>query len=105
MLSDGLRSCAPPVVRHFVSEDEMALVLPCRRGWSGPLTEALLSFYQDFENIKQGAYGLPYDMVTLSHRQNNPLFILSQASAFIREATATLRRRYEHAWVPPSVWT
>ncbi|EFN55961.1 hypothetical protein CHLNCDRAFT_145276 [Chlorella variabilis] len=26
-----------------------------RRGWAGPLTEALLTFYQDFENIKAGA--------------------------------------------------
>lgn len=34
----------------------------------------------------------PWDM-DLRHRQFNPLFILSRASAFLEEATDTLRRR------------
>lgn len=80
-------------------------LLPRRRGWAGPLTEALLTFYQDFENIKAGAYSLPWDMITLGHRQANPLFILQRASAFIREATETLRRRqaYQRLSLPVAV--
>lgn len=73
-----------------------------RRGWAGPLTEAMLTYYQDFENIKEGKYGLPWDMVDFSHRQFNPLFILQRGAAFLSEATATLRRRDQG--VPDQVW-
>lgn len=33
---------------------------------------------QDLENIKNGLYKMPWDMTTLSHRQYNPLFVLSR---------------------------
>jgi hypothetical protein len=64
-----------------------------RDGWQGPLTEAFLSYYQDYENIKEGRYGLPWDMTTLTHRQFNPLYILRKGAAFLSEARETMRRR------------
>ncbi|KAI8105187.1 hypothetical protein M9435_000357 [Picochlorum sp. BPE23] len=66
-----------------------------RNGWQGPLAEACMSYYQDYENIKEGRYTLPWDMVTTSHRQFNPLYIARKAAAFVTEATDTLRRREE----------
>mmetsp|Transcript_8605 Transcript_8605/g.23334 ORF Transcript_8605/g.23334 Transcript_8605/m.23334 type:complete len:511 (-) Transcript_8605:150-1682(-) len=65
-----------------------------KSGWQGPLAEACLSYYQDFENIKAGKYGMPWDM-NLNHRQFNPLYIARKAAAFVAEATDTLRRREE----------
>ena len=64
-----------------------------RTGWAGPLTEALLMFYQDYEQIKEGAFALPWDMTTTGHRQFNPLYVLRKATAFVSEAADTLRRR------------
>ena len=32
-------------------------------------------YSQDLENIQSGAYKLPWDMTTPSHRQFNPLFV------------------------------
>lgn len=43
-----------------------------------------------------GKYSLPWDM-DLSHRQFNPLFVLSRAVNFISEAQETLRRRWVNA--------
>ncbi|KAI3437854.1 hypothetical protein D9Q98_000300 [Chlorella vulgaris] len=63
-----------------------------RRGWSGPVTEALLTYWQDFQNIKQGKYVAPWDM-TPGHRQFNPLFVLRRGFNFLGEAVDTLRRR------------
>lgn len=65
-----------------------------KSGWQGPLAEACLSYYQDYENIKANKYNLPWDM-NLSHRQFNPLYIASKAFGFVTEATDTLRRREE----------
>lgn len=61
-------------------------------GWSGPLAEAFLSYYQDYENIKEGKYVLPWDM-DITHRQFNPLYILSKGRKFVNEAVETLQRR------------
>ena len=72
-----------------------------RNGWQGPLSEAMLSYYQDFENIKEGKYKLPWDM-DLTHRQFNPLFILRRGVQFMTEATDTLARR-ERGY-PDDVW-
>jgi hypothetical protein len=35
-------------------------------------------YKQDLDAIKQGAFKLPWDMTTISHRQYNPLFVLSK---------------------------
>jgi hypothetical protein len=43
---------------------------------SNRLYEALAMYKQDLEAIKQGAFKLPWDMTTVSHRQYNPLFVL-----------------------------
>ena len=66
-----------------------------KSGWQGPLAEAVMAYYQDYENIKSGAYALPWDMTTPSHRQFNPLYIARKASQFVTEAVDTLRRREE----------
>lgn len=73
-----------------------------RSGWAGPLGEALLMYYQDFENIKEGKYSLPWDMSTSGHRQFNPLFIAQRGISFLREATATLQRRDQGS--PEELW-
>lgn len=76
-----------------------------KSGWQGPLAEACLSYYQDYENIKENKYSLPWDM-NLNHRQFNPLYIASKAAAFVAEATDTLRRREEgrteEVWIKSS---
>lgn len=64
-----------------------------RSGWQGPLAEAFMAYYQDYECIKQGAYALPYDMTSTSHRQFNPLYVIRKANAFFTEASDTLKRR------------
>ena len=75
-----------------------------RNGWQGPLAEAFLSYYQDYEMIKEGTYKMPYDGVELrpTNRQFNPLYILRKGALFLSEATETLRRRERNA--PDEVW-
>lgn len=74
-----------------------------RNGWQGPLAEACFAYYQDYENIKEGKYILPWDMTTTSHRQFNPFYVSRKAFAFGQEATETLRRREqgktENVWL------
>jgi ubiquinone/menaquinone biosynthesis C-methylase UbiE len=70
-------------------------LLRSTRGVAGPLTEAMLMFYQDHELIKEGKYALPWDMTTSGHRQFNPLYVLQRSAAFLNEASQTLRRRGE----------
>ncbi|KAF6266375.1 S-adenosyl-L-methionine-dependent methyltransferase [Scenedesmus sp. NREL 46B-D3] len=60
---------------------------------SNRLYEALAVYKQDLESIKQGAFKLPWDMTTVSHRQYNPLFVLSKSAQFVAEGIATLNRR------------
>lgn len=61
-------------------------------GFAGPLGDAMLTFYQDYELIKEGKYALPWDMVTVN-RQFNPLWILYRSTTFLAEAAQTLARR------------
>lgn len=70
--------------------------------FQGPLIEACLSYYQDYENIKAGKYTLPWDMTTTNHRQFSPFYIARKAASFVTEATDTLRRREEGR--AESVW-
>jgi ubiquinone/menaquinone biosynthesis C-methylase UbiE len=73
-----------------------------RSGLYVPLSEALLMFYQDYENVRRGIYKLPWDMTTSGHRQTNPLNVLDKFTRFMREASSTLGRR--DAGVPDKVW-
>ncbi|KAI7837521.1 hypothetical protein COHA_008657 [Chlorella ohadii] len=75
--------------------DPPSPVLRTASGVAGPVTEAMLMYYQDHENIKEGKYALPWDMASLNHRQFNPLYVLQRSAAFLNEATQTLRRRGE----------
>lgn len=72
-----------------------------RSGWRGPLAEAMLSYYQDFENIKEGRYVMPWD-AALTHRQLNPLFVAGRSIRFVSEAAKTLQRRERGS--PDQVW-
>jgi hypothetical protein len=73
-----------------------------RNGWQGPLAEAFLAYYQDYESIKEGKYGMPWDGTSITHRQFNPLYIARRAAAFVTEAADTLRRR--DRGTPDEVW-
>lgn len=74
-----------------------------RGGLGGPVLEALATYKADFENIQAGVYKLPWDMTTFGrHKQSNPLFVLRQATNFVREAADTLGRRDRGA--DTSVW-
>jgi hypothetical protein len=42
------------------------------------LYEGIAMYRQDLASIKGGAYKLPWDMTTLTHRQYNPLFMLNR---------------------------
>ena len=45
---------------------------------SNRLYEGIAMYRQDLANIKSGAYKLPWDMTTITHRQYNPLFVLNK---------------------------
>ncbi|KAG2447858.1 hypothetical protein HYH02_007314 [Chlamydomonas schloesseri] len=64
--------------------------------------EAIATFQQDYDNIKSGAYPLPWDMTSPSHRQYNPLNVLGRSAQFIQESVATLRRRVREQ--PEPLW-
>ncbi|KAG2430118.1 hypothetical protein HXX76_010217 [Chlamydomonas incerta] len=55
--------------------------------------EAIATFQQDYDNIRDGAYPLPWDMTSPRHRQYNPVNVLGRSAQFIQESVATLRRR------------
>lgn len=55
--------------------------------------EGIAMYQQDLENIKAGAYKLPWDMTTINHRQFNPLFALNRSMMFLEEATTALQRK------------
>jgi hypothetical protein len=57
---------------------------------------------QDYRNIQEGRYNLPWDMTTPRHRQFNPLFIARKFVDFVQEASATLKRRTVGS--PEDVW-
>jgi len=58
------------------------------------LLETLLCYEEDyFKGIAKGFYREPWDMVSLNHRQSNPINALAQTSRFVREAVGTLGRR------------
>lgn len=57
---------------------------------------------QDYVNIQEGKYKLPWDMTTRGHRQFSPSYILGKASRFLTEAFQTLERR--DAGKPDPVW-
>jgi len=56
------------------------------------LSEAALSYEQDYDNIKKGKYKAPHDMYTLN-AQNNPLSFGRQTARFVAEAMGTMARR------------
>ncbi|KAG2500769.1 hypothetical protein HYH03_001531 [Edaphochlamys debaryana] len=69
-----------------------------------PVAEALAVFSQDLDNIRAGAYPLPWDMTTPfpNNRQFDPFFVLSRSAAFLADSVATLGRRVRGR--PQDVW-
>ena len=63
-----------------------------RWGMSGPLWEAVTMYWQDYQNIANGVYRLPWDMTTRGHHQWNPLWVVQSGLSYIREAVFTLDR-------------
>ncbi|CAL8463579.1 g3113 [Coccomyxa elongata] len=73
-----------------------------RAGLTGPIGEALAMYYQDYKNIDEGVYKLPWDMTTRGHRQWSPFWVARRSAQFVAEATATLGRRSQGK--PEDVW-
>ncbi|GBF94272.1 S-adenosyl-L-methionine-dependent methyltransferase [Raphidocelis subcapitata] len=65
------------------------------------LKEGVAMFSQDLANIKAGAYKLPWDMTTPTHRQFNPAFVARKAATFVGEAVETLNRRLSRGDTSP----
>lgn len=57
---------------------------------------------QDKKAIDAGFYKLPWDMVTLSNRQYNPLWAILKVAQFLPEAASTLERRVNGT--PDEMW-
>ncbi len=57
---------------------------------------------QDYANIQEECYKLPWDMTTQGHRQFSLTYILGKASLFITETLHVLDRR--DAGKPDPVW-
>lgn len=47
---------------------------------------------QDYQNIANGVYKLPWDMTTSGHHQWNPLWVVQSGFRYIQEAVFTLDR-------------
>jgi ubiquinone/menaquinone biosynthesis C-methylase UbiE len=66
------------------------------------VSECIGTWQQDKKNIDEGHYKLPWDMVTLSNRQFNPLWALLKVAQFLPEAASTLQRRVNET--PDKMW-
>ena len=68
-------------------------------------SEAMETFSQDYEHVKEGKYKLPWDMdMGLQHRQANPLYVADKALRFVREAGAVLGRAASGKPEDRTVW-
>ena len=56
------------------------------------IAEAASTYRQDLGAIREGVYGLPWDM-SPRHRQFSPAFVADRGLRFLKEASATLGRR------------
>ena len=66
-------------------------------------SEAVLTYRQDLEHIRQGHCRLPWDMESVRrNRQWSPVFIASAHSKYMREAVATLTKRQRSSQQPSS---
>lgn len=57
---------------------------------------------QDYKNIEDGMYKLPWDMTTPRNRQYDPLHVMNTVASFAKEASDALRRSVTGA--PEKVW-
>lgn len=66
------------------------------------VSECIGMWQQDKKAIDAGFYKLPWDMVTLSNRQYNPLWAILKVAQFLPEAASTLERRVNGT--PDEMW-
>lgn len=97
----GLAAARGAIGRSSTSSPLTRMEEIVKSGLRGPVAEALLSYYQDYENIKEGKYGMPWD-ASITHRQLNPLFVMGKSVRFVSEAARTLERREQGS--PDEVW-
>jgi ubiquinone/menaquinone biosynthesis C-methylase UbiE len=67
------------------------------------LAEAALCFDQDWEQIADEKYNVPYDMYTWN-KQYNPFFVVDQTGRYIQEAVGTLTRRNMSRQQDKDIW-
>jgi hypothetical protein len=65
------------------------MLLLCMQKW---VMGSITCFSIDLENIKVGAYKLPWDMTTPGHRQHNPIWVARQTQRFSEEVMGILGR-------------
>ena len=69
-------------VNSELSEEQKGKGFPVTADVAGNIMlEAALTFEQDYDAVAAGEYKMPWDMVTLSHRQYSPCFPLPQPAA------------------------
>jgi hypothetical protein len=65
--------------------------------------EAVLTYEQDWQRIRDGAYSPPWDM-EVGHRQSTLPFALRQSARFVQEAVGTLARRTRGTPEDRTIW-
>lgn len=70
----------------------------------GRVREAVATFQWDLKNIQAGAYKMPWDMVSLNHRQYSLGFNISRSLANMVEMSAIMQKRQTRNGQPSGVW-
>jgi ubiquinone/menaquinone biosynthesis C-methylase UbiE len=86
-----------------VPDDSFATRLGKSNVVSRLLAEGALSYEQDYTNIANGKYKLPFDMYT-RNRQNSPFYFGQQTTRFISEAVGTLSRSNRGSEEDKRIW-
>lgn len=70
---------------------------------SGLILEAIMTYEQDWKNIADGKYAMPWDMAA-GHRQTTLPYALRQSARFVEEAVGTLERRSRGTPEDRKIW-
>jgi ubiquinone/menaquinone biosynthesis C-methylase UbiE len=70
---------------------------------SGLVLEAIMTYEQDWQRIKEGKFAMPWDMAA-GNRQTTLPYALSQTARFVEEAIGTLERRSRRAPEDRKIW-
>ncbi|KAG2447856.1 hypothetical protein HYH02_007312 [Chlamydomonas schloesseri] len=66
------------------------------------LSDFIEAVDQDYDNIKSGAYPLPWDMTSPSHRQYSPAYVAASSAAYVGEWIKMTQRRLDKQ--PEKLW-